>query len=212
MRLTGSRGDTRRINRPKPLLVVFSAPSGAGKSTIVDLLARGNRSFCKSISATTRPRRKGERGGRHYFFLSREEFRSKQRRKKFIETAEVFGEWYGTPRGYVLHAEAAGKTVLFDIDIQGGMAVKKWRRDAVLIFVLPPSIPILRQRLRRRESETAAAIELRLACALKEIKYWSKYDYVVVNDELDETVALISKIIRAESQRTSRLQAADSGL
>lgn len=198
-----------RINKIRPLLVVFSAPSGAGKSTIVRKLLRGNRKFCKSISATTRPRRKGEREGRDYFFLTDQQFRNKEKRGEFIETAKVFKEWYGTPKDFVQKATAAGKTVLFDIDIKGGVSVKKWRKDAVLIFVLPPSLRSLRQRLAGRRSESEESMELRLSRALKEIRYWSKYDYVVCNDDLDETLALVRQIIRAESQRATRMQAAE---
>ncbi|MFH2055177.1 MAG: guanylate kinase [bacterium] len=199
----------RRINRPKPLLVVLSAPSGAGKSTIVDLLLKANRNFCKSISATTRPRRRGEREGRHYFFLSPDEFRNKAQRGEFIETAKVFNEYYGTPKDFVLAAEAKGRTVLFDIDVLGGMAIKKWRRDAVLIFILPPGRNELERRLRTRKTESRAQRELRLSRALKEIGYWTKYDYVVCNDKLEQTVNLVKSIIEAESQRSSRIAATE---
>lgn len=195
----------RRINRPRPLLVVLSAPSGAGKSTIVDLLVKSKRRYCKSISATTRAPRTGEREGRHYFFLKPEEFRNKRQRGEFIETAKVFNEYYGTPKDFVLEMEAKGRTVIFDIDVQGGMAIKRWRKDAVLIFILPPSLKELRRRLRTRKTENAAAQELRLSRALKEIEYWTKYDYVVCNDKLGETVTLVESIVRAESQRSGRI-------
>jgi len=196
----------KTVNRERPLLVVFSAPSGAGKSTIVDLLVKTDRRFCKSISATTRKRRRGERQGRDYFYLTLEEFWNKKARQKFIETATVFQEWYNTPKQFVLQALARGKTVLFDIDIQGGMAVKKWRKDAVLIFIVPPSLDLLRKRLIGRKSESADQVKLRLGRALKEIKFWSKYDYVVCNDDLAGSVDLIRRIIRAESQRANRFQ------
>lgn len=200
---------TRRINRQRPLLVVLSAPSGAGKSTIVDLLLKGNRKFCKSISATTRKKRAGEREGRHYFFLSHEEFRNKRQRGEFIETAKVFNEYYGTPRDFVLAAEARGRTVIFDIDVLGGMAIKKWRKDAVLIFILPPGRKELERRLRTRKTESKAERELRLSRALKEIGYWTKYDYVVCNDKLEQTVSLVENIIKAESQRSGRIAATE---
>ncbi len=199
----------RRINRHRPLLVVLSAPSGAGKSTIVDLLVKGNRHYCKSISATTRSSRRGERRGRDYFFLTETEFRNKARQGEFIEMAKVFREYYGTPKDYVLSAEAKGKTVLFDIDVQGGMSVKKWRRDAVLIFIVPPSLKELQRRLRDRKTETKEAQKLRLARALKEIGYWTKYDYVVCNDNLEQCVSLVESIIEAESQRSSRIETSD---
>jgi guanylate kinase len=109
----------------------------------------------------------------------------------------------------VLRAVAGGKTVLFDIDVEGGMAIRKWCQDAVLIFLVPPGLAALQRRLRGRKSESEASLKLRLSRALKEIKYWSKYDYVVCNDKLEETVQLIEMIIRAESQRSTRIQAAD---
>jgi guanylate kinase len=189
--------------------VVFSAPSGTGKSTIVRELLRRNRKFCQSVSATTRPRRRGERNGRDYFFLTAEQFRNKAQRCEFIETVEVFDGFYGTPKDFVLRAVAGGKTVLFDIDVKGGMAIRKWRKDAVLIFLAPPGLAALKRRLRGRKSESEASLKLRLSRALKEIRYWSKYDYVVCNDKLAETVQLIEMIIRAESQRSTRIQAAD---
>jgi len=199
----------RFVNRSKPLLVVFSAPSGAGKSTIVNELIKKNRKFCKSISATTRERRKGERNNRDYFFLTEKEFRNKTSKGGFIETAKVFTNLYGTPKDYVLQSLKKGKTVLFDIDIQGGKSIKKWRSDAVLIFILPPDIKTLRQRLTKRKSETKENLELRLSLALKEIRLWSKYDYVVCNDKLNETVEIIEQIIRAESQNSIRFTNTD---
>lgn len=211
MKISTGDSNFKSINKKRPLLVVFSAPSGAGKSTIVRELLKSSRTFCKSVSATTRKPRRGEKEGRDYFFLSREQFRNNKKADQFIETAEVFMEWYGTPKDFVLKAEKAGKTVLFDIDVKGGMAVKKWRKDAVLIFILPPSLATLRARLEKRKTESKESLELRLSRALKEIRYWSKYDYVVCNDKLEETMALVKQIIRSESQRSSRMQAADLG-
>lgn len=192
------------INTVKPLLVVLSGPSGTGKSSIVSELLRNNRNFRASISATTRMRRQGEREGRDYFFLTETEFRNKMKQREFIETARVFQEWYGTPKRFVLDMLKKKRTVLFDIDIQGGAAIKKWREDAVMIFVLPPGLATLKQRLVGRRSESPDSMRLRLSRALKEIKFWSKYDYVVCNKDLYETVDLVSQIIRAESQRVRR--------
>ncbi|MBK7090767.1 MAG: guanylate kinase [bacterium] len=193
-----------KLNSRKPLIVVMSGPSGVGKSSIVEGLLTSHRDFVESVSATTRKRRTGERSGRDYFFLSHAEFRNKKKNREFIETAEIFGEFYGTPKKPVLDALERKRTVLFDIDIAGGQAIKKWCRDAVLIFIMPPSLNVLRKRLVGRKTESESQVKVRLGRALKEMKVWTKYDYVVCNDDLERATALIENIITAESQRVSR--------
>jgi guanylate kinase len=202
--MTKTLSSPKTVNAQKPLLVVLSGPSGTGKSTIVAELLRRDRRSCVSISATTRLKRRGEKEGKDYYFLSIGEFRNKMRRGEFIETASVFEEWYGTPKKPLLQALKHNRLVLFDIDVQGGMSIKKWRKDAVLIFVLPPSMSALKGRLLGRKTESVKEMELRLARALKEISFWSKYDYVVCNNDLNETVELIRSIVRSESQRVVR--------
>jgi guanylate kinase len=209
--MTKTSSLAKTVNSQKPLLVVLSGFSGTGKSTIVNELLKRDRRFAVSVSATTRPKRVGEKEGRDYYFLEPNAFRNKMSRNEFIETAKLFGEWYGTPKKGVLEALRRKRVVLFDIDVLGGMSVKKWRSDAVLIFVLPPSLRELRKRLARRKTESAAAMKLRLARVLKEISFWSKYDYVVCNKDLTETVDLVMDIIRAESQNTSRCKAITIG-
>jgi guanylate kinase len=194
----------RGLNKTKPMIVVLSGPSGTGKSTIVDALLAQHRNFVESVSATTRERRRGERHKRDYFFLTHEQFRNKSRRGEFIETVRLFGEYYGTPKEFVESALERNKTILFDIDIRGGRAIKRWRKDAVLVFIMPPSTRVLEQRLRGRKSESDVSLKRRLARSLKEMKNWTKYDYVVCNDDLEQTVALIETIIRAESQKVER--------
>lgn len=202
--MTKTLSSPKTVNTQKPLLVVLSGPSGTGKSTIVaELLARESR-FLVSISATTRSKRAGEKQGIDYYFLSTDEFRNKKGQGEFIETARVFGEWYGTPEKPLLEAIGRNRVVLFDIDVKGGMSIKKWRKDAVLIFVLPPSMSALKKRLSGRKTESEAEMKLRLARALKEISFWPKYDYVVCNNDLNETVELIRSIISSESQRVVR--------
>lgn len=185
------------LNKPKPMLVVLSGPSGTGKSTIVRELRKRQLNFVESVSATTRPRRKGERDGKDYYFLTLEQFRNKLKRGEFIETVRLFDEHYGTPEKPVLDALKKGHTVLFDIDIRGGRSIKRWRKDSVLIFILPPSFEVLKQRLTLRKSETPASLKRRLGRALKEMKNWTKYDYVVCNDDLAETVSLIEVLSAA---------------
>jgi guanylate kinase len=204
--MTKTLSSPKTVNEQKPLLVVLSGPSGTGKSTIVAELLKRDRRFCASISATTRPKRPAEKEGRDYYFMSATDFRNKKRRGEFIETASVFEEWYGTPKKPLLEALKRNRLVLFDIDVQGGRSIKKWRKDAVLIFVLPPSLSALRKRLTGRKTESQSEMRLRLARALKEISFWSKYDYVVCNNDLDETVELIRTIVRSESQRVVRCQ------
>lgn len=199
-----SASHLRRLNKRKPLIVVLSGPSGVGKSTLVEWLLQRNRNFVESVSATTRIKRAGERQGRDYFFMTPATFRNKLRRGEFIETARIFDAWYGTPKQAVLNAIARGRTVLFDIDILGGRAIKRWHRDAILIFVMPPSLAVLKRRLLGRQTESSESARKRLGRALKEMKVWTKYDYVVCNDDLDATAALIDQIIRAESQRVTR--------
>lgn len=199
-----SASNLRRLNKRKPLIVVLSGPSGVGKSTLVERLLQRNRNFVESVSATTRIKRAGERHGRDYFFMTPATFRNKRRRGEFIETARIFDAWYGTPKQAVLNAIAKGRTVLFDIDILGGRAIKRWRQEAILIFVMPPSLAALKRRLLGRKTESSESARKRLGRALKEMKVWTKYDYVVCNDDLEATVALIDQIIRAESQRVTR--------
>jgi guanylate kinase len=185
-------------------LVVLSSPSGGGKTTICQKILNKHKDYLYSISATTRKKRKNEKEGRDYFFLSQDQFDQIRKKRGFVEWAKVHGEYYGTLKRFVDKAKEEGKTALFVLDVQGGMAIKKKYPESVLIFLLPPSLEELKKRLFHRGTDRADEIEKRLKIALKEMKFWSKYDYVVINKNLEETVKLVEKIIEAERHKSFR--------
>lgn len=188
------------------LLLILSSPSGAGKSTIARRLMRRDPAIRFSISATTRPPRPGERDGREYHFRSRAEFEAMVARGELLEHAEVFGQLYGSPRGPVEAALAAGHDTLFDIDWQGGQQIRNSAlgADAVSIFLLPPSIPELERRLRERAQDSDEVIRGRMAKSEAEISHWAEYDYVLVNRDLDACEAQVRTIVAAERLRRGR--------
>jgi guanylate kinase len=189
-------GDGTTANAPG-YLVVISAPSGGGKTTVIRrLLEHREQDFMYSVSATTRPPRQGEQHGRDYFFLSIEEFRARASEGRFIEWAQVHGNFYGTPKEAVENWIRAGKFVCMDLDVQGGINVKKQYGDrAILIFIKPPSLESLRDRLTERNTDSAAAIRTRLENAAAEMQMARHYDHVVTNYQLDDTVAEVRAII-----------------
>jgi guanylate kinase len=188
----------------KATLVVLSSPSGGGKTTICRKILKRHKDYLYSISATSRKKRKNEKEGKDYFFLSESRFKQIIRRRGFVEWAKVHGEYYGTLKKFVDQAEKEGRVALFVLDVQGGMAIKKKYPKSVLIFLLPPSLEELKRRLIGRGTDDMDEVRKRLKTALKEIKFWSKYDYVVINNELGETARLVEKIIEAERQRSLR--------
>lgn len=194
-----------KISKYKSLLVVLSSPSGGGKTAIADLLLRKHPEFSRSISATTRRKRAGEKNGVDYFYISQENFQKKIDRDEFVEWAKVFGNYYGTPKKNIQKAEGKKEVLLLILDVQGGISLKRKYPQSVLIFVLPPSLAELKKRLVNRGTDRAEAVKRRLKDALKELNYCRKYDYVVVNKDLDETVEKIEKIIIAEKHRTERM-------
>ena len=187
------------------LMLVLSSPSGAGKSTLSRRLLASDAAVRMSISATTRPMRPGEEEGKDYFFVSPSMFQQMARTNAFLEHATVFDNHYGTPKEPVQMALAQGKDVLFDIDWQGTQQLREQAGDdLVSIFVLPPSHDELERRLRSRAQDSEDVVQARMSKASSEISHWAEYDYVVINDDLDSTLAKIQTILEAERMKRRR--------
>jgi guanylate kinase len=186
------------INR-RGIMFVVSSPSGAGKTTLTRNLVNADRNLTLSISVTTRPRRASEVDGVHYHFISKSKFAAMRRSGELLESANVHGNFYGTPRRMVEKALNAGNDVLFDIDWQGAKQLyEKMRADVVSVFVLPPSARELKSRLERRAEDSADVIRRRLRNAAKEIPHWAEYDYVLINRDLDKSFRDLKHILAAE--------------
>jgi guanylate kinase len=187
------------------LMLVLSSPSGAGKTTISRRLLTLDQNLALSISVTTRQRRPGELHGTHYFFTDPAEFSLMANRGELLEHAKVFGNHYGTPRAAVEASLAVGRDVLFDIDWQGTQQLaEKAREDLVSIFILPPSWRELERRIHTRAQDTADEIARRMAKAADEMSHWAEYDYVIVNRDLDTSVAAVLSILSSERLRRRR--------
>ncbi|SET20565.1 guanylate kinase [Paracoccus homiensis] len=188
------------------LLIILSSPSGAGKSTLARRLMDWDPSLRFSVSATTRAPRSGEVEGEHYYFTSVDQFRAMVAQDQMLEHAEVFGNYYGSPRGPVETAMREGRDTLFDVDWQGGQQIRASALGGhvVSIFVLPPSLPELERRLRGRGQDSEEVIAGRMLKSRAEISHWAEYDYVLVNDDLDETEAKLRAILTAERLRRDR--------
>ena len=178
-------------------LFVISSPSGGGKTTILKELKKEGFDFAYSISATTRPPRKGEKNGVDYFFLDETTFLKQIKEGAFLEWAKVHGYYYGTLKSQVDRYLSEGKRILLDIDVQGGLRLKNARSDTVLIFLSPPSIEVLEERLKKRGTESTEVIEKRLEIAKKELQMAEKYDFKIVNDNLKDTVEKVKTIIQS---------------
>ncbi|NIN11530.1 MAG: guanylate kinase [Gemmatimonadales bacterium] len=187
-----------------PCLVILSAPSGGGKTTIAKELLAGRHDLGYSISATTRPPRPDEREGVDYYFVSRDEFLRQQQSGELLESAEYGGHLYGTLVSEVDRVLAQGRHVILVIDVQGARQIRERRSDVVSIFILPPSADVLVGRLRGRASDGAEDLSHRLERADRELQQAATYDYVVVNDDVSQAVAEVSAIIDAETRRTAR--------
>ena len=187
------------------LLLILSSPSGAGKSTLSRKLMAWDPALSFSVSATTRSPRSGEVDGREYYFKSRGEFQAMVKDGQMLEHAEVFGNFYGSPRGPVETAMTQGRDTLFDIDWQGGQQIKQAMRGVVVtIFILPPSIAELESRLRGRAQDSEQVIAQRMAKSQAEISHWMEYDYVIVNRDLEAAFGELVTILQAERLRRDR--------
>lgn len=186
-------------------MLVLSSPSGAGKTTLARRLLESETGVEMSVSYTTRKKRKGEVEGRDYHFVDRETFTRMRDRGEFLEWALVFDNFYGTPRKPVEDALASGRDVLFDVDWQGADALRlEAREDVVSVFILPPSSKVLELRLKERAQDSDDVVEARMRGASNEIQHWTDYDYVVVNRDVEQSLAAMSAILAAERLRRTR--------
>ena len=187
------------------LMLVLSSPSGAGKTTLSRRLLEQDKGVTRSVSVTTRKMRPGEKDGRDYTFIDRKGFDALIDNDELLEWAEVFDNYYGTPRKPVMDALAAGRDVLFDIDWQGTQQLReKARGDLVSVFILPPSVPELEQRLHKRAQDDYETIHRRMAKAADEMSHWAEYDYVVINRDLDQAFADVKAVLAAERLKRER--------
>ncbi|EJF89830.1 guanylate kinase [Bartonella melophagi] len=204
MALPDSKLSAQTTNRRRGFLFILSSPSGAGKSTLSRLMLKDEQ-LKLSISVTTRQKRPSEVDGFHYHFISKEEFEHKRDKDEFIEWAEVHGNYYGTLRKNVENALINGQDMLFDIDYQGTEQLQqKMPGDTVSVFILPPSMKELVSRLHRRAEDSQSIIDLRLNNARTEIQQWRSYDYVVINEDLNQSLLLIKSIYLGETVKRKR--------
>lgn len=196
--------DATKVDR-RGLMFVLSSPSGAGKTTLAERLLKNDPKINLSVSATTRPPRPGEVEGEDYYFVTEEKFRAMRDKGEFLEWANVFGNYYGTPRAKVFDQLKLGNDVLFDIDWQGAQQLDAVAGgDVVKVFILPPSRAELERRLRARNQDPEEVVLRRMAKADAEISHWAEYDYVVINYDLDESEEMLRAILLAERLRRRR--------
>lgn len=192
------------VKMSKGFLLVISGPSGCGKGTVSKELLDRNKDIVFSVSATTRKKRQGEVEGKNYFFTELEDFKSMVEDNKFLEYANVHNNMYGTPRDFVVKEIEKGEIVLLEIDVQGAMQVKKNYKNVVFVFLLPPTMDELKNRIIKRGTETEEDIERRFKNAFEELNFVGEYDYFVVNDKVENAVIDIENIIAAEKLRVKR--------
>lgn len=192
------------MNKPKGLLLVVSGPSGAGKGTICGLLRKALPDLAYSVSVTTRAPREGEVDGNDYFFKTVSQVKDMIFRGELLEYAQVYGNYYGTPKPYVMGLLNEGRDVLLEIDVQGALQIKKVFPDGVFVFVVPPTLSELRARIYNRGKDTEEVIEKRLKEATHELRYASKYDYILVNDIAEKAAGRVLTLLEAERYRAGR--------
>ena len=190
----------------KGVLVILSSPSGAGKTSIARALVEENKNFLFSVSATTRKSRPGEVNGKEYHFLTIDEFREKINDGQFLEYAKVFGNLYGTPLEPVMESINDGKDLIFDVDWQGGKQIRSssLSKFVISIFILPPSIKALQERLMKRAQDSSETVKDRMTKSIGEIMHWKEYDYVIVNNNFEQTLHEVKSIITSEKLRRVR--------
>ena len=185
------------------MLVIISGPSGSGKGTVVKELIKQD-CFALSVSATTRSPRPGEMDGIHYYFYDKETFEKMKQQEELLEWAEFCGNYYGTPKKYVLKQMAEQKNVILEIEVQGALQIKKIYPDCILIFMIPPDEKELRKRLTERGTEDEQTIDRRMNRAIEEMEFIPQYDYIVINDTVKKAAEAIYSIVTAESMKSSR--------
>ena len=184
--------------KKKGMIIIVSAPSGAGKTSICDALIESDKNIVYSVSTTTREPRKGEKNGREYYFVNDIEFKKMVKKNLFVEWAKVHDHFYGTSKKVLEQTINKGKDILLDIDVQGAVKIKKQYKDALMIFITTPTLKILKERLINRNKDSLEVIKTRLENAKKELTYLPKYDYLILNDKLDESIKKAKSIICAE--------------
>ena len=186
------------MNKKYGMIIIVSAPSGAGKTSICDAIIKDDKNIVYSVSTTTRSPRSGEKNGREYFFVDEKTFKRDIKSGKFIEWAKVHDNYYGTSKKVLLGALSKGRDVLLDIDVQGALNIKKQYKNASMLFIMTPTLKELKNRLIKRNKDSVKTIQTRIENARKEIKYVHKYDYLIINDKLKESIINAKAVVKAE--------------
>lgn len=186
------------MNKKNGMIIIVSAPSGAGKTSICDAIVKDDKNIVYSISTTTRNPRPGEKNGREYFFVDEKKFKQDIKAGKFIEWAKVHNNYYGTNKDILQNTLSKGKDILLDIDVQGALNIKKKYKNSLMLFVMTPTLKELKNRLVKRNKDSKETINTRIENAKKEIKYAVKYDYLILNDKLRESINNTKAVIKAE--------------